>query len=63
MTTLSFDYDVAVVGAGPAGLVAALRAAELADTRWCCRTAPGRDVCPHRLRPHPRPGQDRPAAA
>jgi pyruvate/2-oxoglutarate dehydrogenase complex dihydrolipoamide dehydrogenase (E3) component len=47
MTTLSFDYDVAVVGAGPAGLVAALRAAELGRYTVVLQDGPLGGTCVH----------------
>lgn len=47
MTTLSFDYDVAVVGAGPAGLVAALRASELGRRTVVLQDGPLGGTCVH----------------
>jgi pyruvate/2-oxoglutarate dehydrogenase complex dihydrolipoamide dehydrogenase (E3) component len=47
MTALSFDYDVAVVGAGPAGLVAALRAGELGRRTVVLQDGPLGGTCVH----------------
>jgi pyruvate/2-oxoglutarate dehydrogenase complex dihydrolipoamide dehydrogenase (E3) component len=47
MTALSFDYDVAVIGAGPAGLVAALRAAELGRRTVVLQDGPLGGTCVH----------------
>ena len=47
MTTLTFDYDVAVVGAGPAGLVAALRAGELGRRTVLLQDGPLGGTCVH----------------
>jgi glutathione reductase (NADPH) len=47
MTGLSFDYEVAVVGAGPAGLVAAVRAAELGRRTVVLQDGPLGGTCVH----------------
>jgi pyruvate/2-oxoglutarate dehydrogenase complex dihydrolipoamide dehydrogenase (E3) component len=47
MTALSLDYDVAVLGAGPAGLVAALRAAELGRRTVVLQDGPLGGTCVH----------------
>jgi pyruvate/2-oxoglutarate dehydrogenase complex dihydrolipoamide dehydrogenase (E3) component len=47
MTALSLDYDVAVLGAGPAGLVAALRAAELGRRMVVLQDGPLGGTCVH----------------
>jgi len=47
VTTLTFDYEVAVVGAGPAGLVAAVRAAELGRRTVVLQDGPLGGTCVH----------------
>jgi pyruvate/2-oxoglutarate dehydrogenase complex dihydrolipoamide dehydrogenase (E3) component len=47
MTTLTLDYDVAVVGAGPAGLEAALRTAELGRRTVVLQDGPLGGTCVH----------------
>jgi glutathione reductase (NADPH) len=47
MTALTFDYDVAVVGAGPAGVVAAVRAAELGQRTVVLQDGPLGGTCVH----------------
>jgi pyruvate/2-oxoglutarate dehydrogenase complex dihydrolipoamide dehydrogenase (E3) component len=47
MPTLTFDYEVAVVGAGPAGLVAAVRAAELGRRTVVLQDGPLGGTCVH----------------